>query len=150
MPDRVRAPHVVRDDDARDAELLAHADHQLVDDGAGDGVEARGRLVVEDVLRAKRDRAGDADALPHAAGQLGRDSGRRRWEIDELQRFHARAVDLALGQLLLLPQSHRDVLADGERVEERGELEDVADPRAQLRRARGGVKRGTSKSSTNT
>ena len=35
-------------------------------------------------------------------------------------------------ELLLFAQPHRDVLADGERVEQRGELKDVADARAQL------------------
>src|SRR5512147_365046 len=32
----IRAAHVVGDDDARDAEPVAHADHELVDDGARD------------------------------------------------------------------------------------------------------------------
>src|SRR6478609_481192 len=41
-PDAVCAPHVVRDDDARDTEAVAHANHELVDDGARDGVETRG------------------------------------------------------------------------------------------------------------
>src|SRR4051812_2200578 len=49
-PDARRTPHVVGDDDAGDAELLPHADHQLIDDRTGHRVEARCRLVVEDVL----------------------------------------------------------------------------------------------------
>src|SRR5688572_20209348 len=32
--DAIGAAHVVRDDDARDAEAVAHPDHELVDDGA--------------------------------------------------------------------------------------------------------------------
>jgi hypothetical protein len=129
--DRVRAPHVVRYDDGRDTELLAHPDHQLVDDRARDRVETRGRFIVEDVLRAKSDRAGDTDALPHAAGQLRRVAVDDSRKIDEIQRLHDALMDLVLGELLLFPQSHRHVVADGERVEEGGELEDVADPRAQ-------------------
>src|SRR4051812_3091580 len=69
------APHVVRDDDAGDAELLAHSDHQLVDDRAGDGVETRRRLVVKDVLGLPRDRSGDTDPLPHSTRQLRRKFG---------------------------------------------------------------------------
>src|SRR4051794_25059186 len=33
--DAIRAAHVVRDDDARDAEAVSHPDHEFVDDGAG-------------------------------------------------------------------------------------------------------------------
>src|SRR5690349_4089563 len=41
-PDAVGASHVVCDDNARDAEPVAHADHELVDHGAGDGIEPGG------------------------------------------------------------------------------------------------------------
>src|SRR5688572_10848525 len=43
--DCVCAPHVVSDDDARDAEFLACAHHELVDHGARHRVEARGGLI---------------------------------------------------------------------------------------------------------
>src|SRR4051812_1885780 len=39
------AAHVVRDDDAGDMQLLAHADHELVDHGARHRIEAGGGLV---------------------------------------------------------------------------------------------------------
>src|SRR5436305_3619838 len=45
--DRVRAAHVVRDDDAGDPKLLAHADHQLVDDRARHRVEPGRRLIIQ-------------------------------------------------------------------------------------------------------
>jgi len=41
-------------------------------------------------------------------------------------------LNLVFGELLLLPESHRDIVADGERIEERGELENVPDARAEL------------------
>ena len=69
--DRIGAAHVVGDDDTRDAEPFAHAHHQLIDDGARDRVESRRRLVIQDVLRTQRDRAGNADALSHTAGEFG-------------------------------------------------------------------------------
>ena len=62
-----------------------------------------------------------------SAGKRSLDAG----QVDEVERLVDALRDLALGQLLLLAQPHRDVLADGERVEQRGELEDVADARAQ-------------------
>src|SRR5689334_25315778 len=46
--DPIRTSHVVRDDDARHAESVAHADHELVDDGARDGVEAGRWLIVQE------------------------------------------------------------------------------------------------------
>src|ERR1700682_1613487 len=70
-PDGVRAPHVVRNDDARDTELLPHPDHQLVDDRTGDRIQSRGRLVVKDVLRLASDSARDANPLAHTAGEFG-------------------------------------------------------------------------------
>src|SRR5438105_7491086 len=65
--DRVSAAHVVGDDDAGNAKPLAHADHQLIDDGAGNRIESGRRLVVHDVLGLPRDGARDANALPHSA-----------------------------------------------------------------------------------
>src|SRR5687767_16007458 len=44
----VGAPHVVRDDDARDTEPVTHADHELVDHGARDRVESRSGLIVQE------------------------------------------------------------------------------------------------------
>ena len=147
--DDVGAPHVVGDDDARDAEPVAHANHELVDDGARDRIETRGRLVVQDVLRPERDGPRDADALPHSARQLGGKAVLDAGKIDEIERFAHAVRDLVFGELLLLAESHRDVLADGERVEQRGELEDVADARAELIESRRDSV-GTSRSSTMT
>ena len=62
-----------------------------------------------------------------SAGKRSRDAG----QVDEIERFGDALDDLALVELALLSQSHGDVVADGERVEERGELEDVADVRPQ-------------------
>src|SRR5205823_4915128 len=43
--------HVVRDHDAGDVQLLAHAHHEPIDDRTRDRVETRRGLVVQDVLR---------------------------------------------------------------------------------------------------
>jgi hypothetical protein len=74
----------------------------------------------------------DADALPHAARQFGGISKLDVRQIDEVERFVNAILDFAVGELLLFAQAHRDVLADGERVEQRGELKDVTDARAKF------------------
>ena len=108
-------------------ELEAVFRRELVDDRAGYRIEAGSRLVVKDVLRLPRDGPGDADALSHSARELGRVFGFDPRQIDELQRFPDALHDLRLAETALLAQTHRDVVADRERVEECGELEDVTD-----------------------
>ena len=61
---------VVRDEQVRQVELVLQVVEQLQDLRAHRQVERRGRLVQHDELRACHDRAGDADALLLAAGQL--------------------------------------------------------------------------------
>src|SRR5436305_4385939 len=65
------ATHVVRDHDAGHVQLLAHTHHEPVDHRARHGVEARGRLIVQDVFRPERDGARNANALPHPPRTLG-------------------------------------------------------------------------------
>src|SRR6476661_5677574 len=108
-PYGVGAPHVVGDHYSGDMELLAHADHELVDHGAGDGVESRRGFVVEDVLRAKRNRSRDADALSHPTGELRGESIIDPGKVDEVERFIHALQDLGVTQLALFPQAHRHV-----------------------------------------
>ena len=68
----LRRAHVVRHDDARHRMVLPRAEDQLVDHVAHDRVQPGGRLVVEHDLRLQGQRPGQAHALPHAAGKLGR------------------------------------------------------------------------------
>ena len=101
--------------------------HELVHDRRRHRIEARRRLVVENVARLERDRARDADPLAHPARELrgvallGARAGPRR-------RGSPRTRSRDLGSSEPAPaQPEPDVLADGHRVEQRGELEDVAD-----------------------
>src|SRR2546423_2667168 len=130
--DCVSAAHVVGDDDAGDPQLLSHPDHELVDDRAGHWIESRRRLVVEDVLRLPRDRARDADAFAHPARELGGKLGFDPGKIYELESFADALDDLRLAHSSFLAQSHRDVVTDAEGIEQRGELEDVADLGSEL------------------
>jgi hypothetical protein len=54
--------------------LLQVADHELVEGGGADRVEARGRLVEEQQPRVERQRPRQRGALDHAAGELRRDT----------------------------------------------------------------------------
>ena len=69
--------HVVRHDDAGHRVLLARPQDQLVDHVAHDRVQPGGRLVVEHQLGVQGQGPGQAHALAHAAGQLGRLLARR-------------------------------------------------------------------------
>src|SRR5256714_643403 len=100
--DGVSTPHVVRDDDARNTELLAHADHELVDDRARHGIESGGRLVVQDVLRLAGDRARDPDSLAHSSRKLGGEPRLDAPEVDRLQRLSHSARGPALRVSALL------------------------------------------------
>ena len=64
--------HVVGDGDRRRADLGDELADQIVDDPGHDRVEPGGRLVEEDHRGVGGDGAGEADALLHAAGELGR------------------------------------------------------------------------------
>ena len=81
-----RAVHVVGDDDLRAAEVLLHANDQLVDDAGRDGIEAGRRLVVEDDLGLHRDGAREAHALAHASRQI------RRPHVLDARQVHPREV----------------------------------------------------------
>ena len=64
--------HLVGDDHAGHAVLAGEGQDEVVEDGGGDGVEAGAGLVVEHDHGLDDQGAGDADALAHAAGKLGR------------------------------------------------------------------------------
>ena len=68
-------PHhrqVVRDEHVAQAELVAQVVEQVDDAGLDRHVQRRHRLVQDEQARVQRERAGDADALPLAAGELVR------------------------------------------------------------------------------
>ena len=64
---------VVRDEDVRQPEVALQRLEQVDDLRADRDVERRDRLVENDQLRTERQRAGDADALALAAGELVRE-----------------------------------------------------------------------------
>ena len=68
---------VVRDEQVREAELVLEVVEQVDDLRLDRDVERGDRLVEQDQPRLERERAGDADPLALAAGELVRDSGWR-------------------------------------------------------------------------
>ena len=123
-----RALQVVRDHDRRDAAFLVEAADEAVDGDGRHGVESGGGLVVEDDVVAAHDRAGEACALLHAAGDLGGIAVRRVRQLHGGERLAHARVDLVLRESAVLPQRERHVLLHGEPAEQRAALEEVAEP----------------------
>ncbi len=102
-------PEVVRDEEVRQAQPLAQVDEQVQDLRAHRHVERRDGLVGDDEPRPDGQRAGDADALPLAAGQLVRVAlGVLGLQPDHVEQgAHARRATRARGEPV-----HADRLAD--------------------------------------
>src|ERR1041385_1455891 len=126
---RERALHVVRDDDARDAELLLEPGDEVVHPRRVDGIQARRGLVVQDDFGANGDRARQRDALLHAARQVCWPHQLDTRKAHELERPRHALVDLLLAHLVaeVLLEAVRDVVPHVERVEESAALEEHGD-----------------------
>ena len=79
--------HLVRDDDDRDAELFIDVADQLEDLARGLWVERARRLVAQQDLGVRRQRAGNGDALLLTAGELRRIGLRLVGQTDRLQKL---------------------------------------------------------------
>ena len=119
------------------AEALLQVADQLVEVGGADRVEAGGRLVEEQDLGVERQRARQAGALAHAAGQLARDTWRPASAgrptsaiLRPRSSSHQRCR-----QSRVLAQRHLDVLGHGQRAEQRAVLEQHAPARSAARAA---------------
>src|SRR6266571_4283293 len=132
--DAERAAYVVRHDDAGHAQLLLQPLDQPVDHVGVHGIQARRRLVVQQIGRLARDGARDADALPHPARQLRRilvpHLGAQVHEPQAL--FHPVGAVVVVAVASLVGNAQPDILVHGVGVEQRAVLEDVADLAAQL------------------
>ena len=92
---------------------------------AGQRVERAERLVHQQHLRLHRQRAGDADALLHAAGDLARALVRRRRQADQRERRVGARLQLgaALGRAEHALDAEVDVLEAGQPRQQRMVLE---------------------------
>ena len=118
-----RVAQLVRDDDRADVLQIAQLDDLLVDGRRGDRVETGGRLVVEQDPRLGGHRARDRDAAALAARELRRHPIDVLRQADEPEHLLDTPVDLVQRHVGLLVQLVADVLADGQRVEQRAFLE---------------------------
>ena len=110
-----RLIHVVRDHERGLPRVRHQAQHLVLQGAAGQRVERAERLVHEQQLRPDGERAGDADALLHAARQLRRLAVGRVAEAHEVE--HAARV---LGHLGARPGAVARAHGEGD-VAERGE-----------------------------
>ena len=132
----LRGVRIVRHHDDRLAVLAVERLQQVEDLVAGLAIEVAGRLVAQQQRRIGDDRAGDADALLLAAGELARVVLRAVAEADDVERGRRRACVRSRLRQLGQQQRQLDVLARGQHRQQVVELEDEADvPRAPARRA---------------
>src|SRR5581483_9148199 len=89
-------------------------------------VERAERLVEEEHLRLRGERAGQRDPLSLSAGELRRQRALEPVELDEPQELH-HAISHLTSRHVPDPEAERDVLEDAQVTEERVVLEDEAD-----------------------
>ena len=94
----------------------------------GQHVEGGERLVHQQRVRLGDDGAGEADPLPHAAGQLLGVGGLEAVQADQVDRLERPLGPLGLGDAAGL-EAELDVLLDGEPGQQREGLEDHRHPR---------------------
>ena len=88
---------VVADEEIGEAELVLQVAHQIEDLRLHGDIERRGRLVADDELGFGRQRAGDRDALPLAAGKFMRIfPAVVGMQADQVQQFADARLDVAL------------------------------------------------------
>ena len=128
-----RLVDVVGDEDDRLAHLLVEAQEVVLEAVAGDRVDRAEGLVHQHDRRIRRHRAGDADALLLAAGELPGIAAQiaRGVEADELEQFGGAGAD-ALPRPAQQPRDRADVGLDGHVREQPDLLEDVTDAAPQL------------------
>src|SRR6185436_13197613 len=122
-----RAVQVVRHHDRRHVHALLDRADEVVDDVGHDRIQAGRRLVVEDIGRIDGHRAREANALLHAARERGGLHVLDALEPDPGQPLGDATMDLVIADPQVLAHRQRDVLADGERIEQRSALEQHAE-----------------------
>ena len=128
---------VVRHEHRRDVDDVVEAGEPLPELCPDACVERAERLVEEEHLGLRRERACEAHALALAAGELGRVALPEALELHEMEELLDALADLCLRPLPHL-EPERDVVRHGHVLEGRVVLEDEADP-ALLRRELGRV-----------
>jgi hypothetical protein len=100
--------------------------------GAGDGIEGAERLIHEENGRVGSESAGNADALPLAAGELAGAAAGKFAGIETHEGKHFANTGGCTATVPLFERGDEgNVLGDGEMGKETGVLDDVADAAAE-------------------
>jgi hypothetical protein len=106
---------VVADEEAGETQPVLQVGEQLEDGGLDGDVQRAGRLVGDQQRRVQRQRAGQGDALPLAAGQLARPPiGVRRRQLHRVQQVAHLDVPFGAGADPMHVERFPDALGDGE------------------------------------
>src|SRR3954451_9736546 len=127
LGDALGGHDVVRDHDVGAAVLLVDLLDQLAQQRGADGVQAGVGLVEEHDVGVEHERAREAGALAHAAGELVRHLLARSLEADLPQAAHDDVLDLVLRLVRVLTQREGDVVVEVHRPEQRAVLEQDAE-----------------------
>src|SRR5438477_4599456 len=109
--------HVVRDDDAGDAETLLQSADQSIDRIGNDGIESGSRFIVKNARWLTDDRARETDAFFHAAAQVHRHFFFLPLEFHHLEHLGDAFTQNFRIALARFAQRERDVLRDRHRIE---------------------------------
>ena len=122
--ERDRLLDVMGDEDQRRLGVRPQIEQMVLQIDAGEGVERRERLVEQQHLRPRHQRARDRDALRLAAGQLARPHIGLVGEADARQRLGDALRRSALGPVL---EAEADIVGDRQPRQQPRLLEDDAD-----------------------
>jgi hypothetical protein len=139
----------MRGEQGGDAIDIAKAKDEADDGLRGDGVEARGRRIVENDGRAADESARDGDAAAHATGEFGRKRVGGLGEFDETEDFFYARLDFLFVHAVFV-EAIGDVFAHSKGVEERAFLKDEADLAADFEKFRLGHSRDVLAENLNT
>ena len=120
VSDAKAARDVVRDDDARDTEALAHLLDEIVDHSARKRVEAARWLVINEDRRLEHERTRQAYTLAHTAGKFrGEFVRHRRWiETENFELVDDALLDLFACELGVFDEREGNVVHHVDGVEQ--------------------------------
>ena len=111
------------DDQRRDVDAVLEFQNLLAHHHGGQRVQFAGRLVVKNQLRLHHERAGDGDALFHAAGKVAGHFVHSILETHVFEFFSDNFSNFLRGFQPVFAQIKPDIFADGQGIQQRAGLE---------------------------
>jgi len=109
-----------------DTESVAQSKNELIETARRQGIQPCGRFIQKEDAWVQRERTRQRGTLAHPAGELRRHHLLRLLETDHREHLRHPRRNRFLVEHPMLAERKRDVVADGERVEERALLEEHA------------------------